>query len=317
MKLRCHSPRHRLAGYSLIEVSIAIAIVAVGMIAIFGILPAGLNVQRDNRQETVIKYEALYWMEALRSGGAALPVMNRVDWIEVKRLTGTYTADYTMMGPEADWKDSMHRGPVTNTNQLAYMKDLKRSLWRTDILGWLSSPDSGTSANDFENAAAAKRVRVRSFSGPIGKPLDYIMECQVLPDPGGGRLCTIRLTFTWPVIERPWSQITPWAGSSAWPLEVSAITGNYDFTEVGKGRKVYTTRAALPGPVPPGYPGLAVMNTNLSLSNAVATGGTRRYFSGGSAFGGYPYQAPAATPVVTNINRLPLTMHFIGSEETP
>ena len=59
------------------------------------------------------------------------------------------------------------------------------------------------------------------------------------------------------------------------------------------------------------------MNTNLSLSNAVATGGTRRYFSGGSAFGGYPYQAPAATPVVTNINRLPLTMHFIGSEETP
>ena len=72
--------------------SIAIAIVAVGMIAIFGILPAGLNVQRDNRQETVIKYEALYWMEALRSGGAALPVMNRVDWREVKRPTGTHTA---------------------------------------------------------------------------------------------------------------------------------------------------------------------------------------------------------------------------------
>lgn len=40
--------------------------------AIIGVLPAGLNVQRENREDTIITQEANYFMEAIRSGARGL-----------------------------------------------------------------------------------------------------------------------------------------------------------------------------------------------------------------------------------------------------
>jgi hypothetical protein len=50
-----------------------------------GILPIGLNIQRDNRAETIINQDAIYWMEALRGGAqqSADDLTNYVDEITV------------------------------------------------------------------------------------------------------------------------------------------------------------------------------------------------------------------------------------------
>ena len=50
----------------MIEIAIALAVIAFALVAIIGVLPIGMNVQRDNRAETIINHDATYWMEAIR-----------------------------------------------------------------------------------------------------------------------------------------------------------------------------------------------------------------------------------------------------------
>jgi len=53
----------------MIEIAISLAIVAVAMVAILGILPTGLTVQKENREDTIIDQEAEYYMNIIRNSG--------------------------------------------------------------------------------------------------------------------------------------------------------------------------------------------------------------------------------------------------------
>ena len=55
----------------------AVGIVAFGLVAVLSILPFGLTAQKDNREETIIRYEAQYWFAALQAGGLLLEEMDR------------------------------------------------------------------------------------------------------------------------------------------------------------------------------------------------------------------------------------------------
>ena len=46
------------SGFTMIEVALSLAIVAFALVAIMGVMPAGLNVQRENREETIISQDA-------------------------------------------------------------------------------------------------------------------------------------------------------------------------------------------------------------------------------------------------------------------
>jgi len=59
-------------GFTLIEIALSIAIIGFALVAIIGVLPAGLNVQRDNREETIIVHDANYFLDAIRSGARGL-----------------------------------------------------------------------------------------------------------------------------------------------------------------------------------------------------------------------------------------------------
>ena len=52
----------------MIEIAIAIAVIGFALVAIIGILPRGLEVQRDNRSETIINQDGTFWLEAIRNG---------------------------------------------------------------------------------------------------------------------------------------------------------------------------------------------------------------------------------------------------------
>jgi type II secretory pathway pseudopilin PulG len=70
MKMRCAIYIHRReAGFTMAEIAIALGVIAIALIAIIGILPSGLQVQRDNREETIINQDARLLLQAVRTGG--------------------------------------------------------------------------------------------------------------------------------------------------------------------------------------------------------------------------------------------------------
>ena len=66
----------KLSGFTLIEIAICLAVVGFALVAIIGVLPMGIQVQTDNRQETIINHDGAYFLDAIRKGApsADLPL---------------------------------------------------------------------------------------------------------------------------------------------------------------------------------------------------------------------------------------------------
>lgn len=78
----------------MVEIAISIAIVAFALVAIIGVLPTGFDVQRQNRENTIINQEGSLWLEAIRSGAWGMDYLtNHVDVISIPGvpLTGQQT----------------------------------------------------------------------------------------------------------------------------------------------------------------------------------------------------------------------------------
>jgi len=54
--------------FTLVEIVLSLAIIAVALVAIIGVLPLGLNVQTENQEESIVAADAAIWMEFLRNG---------------------------------------------------------------------------------------------------------------------------------------------------------------------------------------------------------------------------------------------------------
>ena len=50
----------------MLEIAIAVAVIAFALVAIVGLLPLGMETQRDNRQETIINHDGAYLLEVIR-----------------------------------------------------------------------------------------------------------------------------------------------------------------------------------------------------------------------------------------------------------
>jgi len=74
MKLHSHIPHsalrtpHLNRAFTMVEIAISLAIIGFALVAIIGVLPMGMSVQKDNREQTVINLDAAYLMDVIRSG---------------------------------------------------------------------------------------------------------------------------------------------------------------------------------------------------------------------------------------------------------
>src|ERR1700690_1178771 len=60
------------SGFTMVEIAICLAIIGIALVAIIGVLPIGINVQRDNREETLIDQDATVLLENIRNGARGL-----------------------------------------------------------------------------------------------------------------------------------------------------------------------------------------------------------------------------------------------------
>ena len=85
MTPRKHNALWRRAGFTIIELVICLGIIAFALVAIIGVLPIGINVQKDNREETIINQDGMFWMEAIRSGATGMnDLTNHIAFIEIR-----------------------------------------------------------------------------------------------------------------------------------------------------------------------------------------------------------------------------------------
>lgn len=90
--------RGTLAGFTMVELALCIAIVSIAMVAIIGVLPLGMNVQKQNREDTIINQEAQILMDAIRTAASSgAPITNvYTDSLPLADRMWTYSnaADY-------------------------------------------------------------------------------------------------------------------------------------------------------------------------------------------------------------------------------
>lgn len=81
------------SAFTLVEIALSIAIIGFALVAIIGVLPAGLNVQRENREETIIVQDASYFLDAIRSGARGLDDLT--NYVESVTIVQTRFDDQT------------------------------------------------------------------------------------------------------------------------------------------------------------------------------------------------------------------------------
>jgi type II secretory pathway pseudopilin PulG len=132
------------AAFTMIEIAFSLAIVAFALVAIMGVLPTGMTVQKDNREDTLINNDAYFWAEAMRSGSRGIEdLTNYVEEITIDSNSKKKTW-------VAAWSSSTVPDKLTTGEQ---------------IIGLLSTPkytpDTGGAV--ITNIVTA---RVRAINGP-------------------------------------------------------------------------------------------------------------------------------------------------------
>jgi len=80
----------------MIEIAIALGVIGFALVAIIGILPSGLQVQRDNRSETIINQDGTFWLETIRNGARGMDdLVSYVDRIEITNILDGTTRAYS------------------------------------------------------------------------------------------------------------------------------------------------------------------------------------------------------------------------------
>jgi type II secretory pathway pseudopilin PulG len=147
----------------MVEIAISLAVIGIALVAIIGVLPIGMNTQRDNREETIINQDATVLMEAIRGGARGLDDLTNYVYA-ITNFGGQYNNGVLTLSP-----------PIGYTNYPSFLTN------GANIIGLLSMPEF-TDPNNYyaaiENPSSFNVYNsnhivayVRSISGPaVEKP---------------------------------------------------------------------------------------------------------------------------------------------------
>ena len=154
--------RRGTSAFTMIEIAISLAIIGFALVAIIGILPAGMNAQRDNRQETIVNQDASILMDAVRNGERGLDDLTNY----VVGITNDQTSYNRAGGGGATvtFAYTVPMGYVNNSpnNRLALTNGYT-------IIGVLSTPKIIPNRSGFGFVSNHVVAVFRSISGPASE----------------------------------------------------------------------------------------------------------------------------------------------------
>src|SRR2546430_62481 len=117
----------RNAAFTMVEIALCLGVIAFALVAIIGVLPTGIRVQRDNREDTIINQEGLLLLEAIRSGSQGLDYLtNYFDTITISNNLG----QVSVFASPAEQKNISGAGLLTNGYQIVNL--LTKPKWDLD-----------------------------------------------------------------------------------------------------------------------------------------------------------------------------------------
>ena len=159
----------------MMEIAISLAIIGIALVAIIGVLPIGMNVQQDNRQETIINQDAGALIEDLRNGSIGMDeltnyVFNITNYWASFNANGTmtpgtpntYTYSRSFVTPSPNYPNGSGNNAQPLTNGAI-------------IIGVLSTPEftdfAGNPTNNLYNGGISNHIvaSVYSISGPAAE----------------------------------------------------------------------------------------------------------------------------------------------------
>ena len=214
----------RLAAFTMVEIAICLAIIGLALVAIIGVLPVGMNVQRDNREETVINQDASVLLESIRNGGqAGTDLTNYVYaitnyWVHFVNVGGVIKQD----NAGYNGFDYANKPTFTGTPAMFASPANLQLTNNGNIIGTLSTPEflNGnlvpinniiTDGSFFSNHVVAY---VRAISGPsVEKPpqdnpllVDSSFTYRIVVDNGPQAMDTNFFNVNLPASEQKFSQ---------------------------------------------------------------------------------------------------------------
>jgi type II secretory pathway pseudopilin PulG len=178
------------AAFTMVEIALSLAIIGFALVAIVGVLPLGLQVQRENREETLILQDAQVWLSALRSGARGYDELtNAIETITV------YWADWRMDGTLLGQGRDLYTRTNSDVTSIRPPPFLPLTNGQT-VVGVLSTPRFIFVPDVFRPVAFRSNyvvAYVRAFAGPaVEKPpqadpavqelaFRYRMVTEVLP----------------------------------------------------------------------------------------------------------------------------------------
>jgi len=144
--------------FTMMEIAISLAVIGIALVAIIGVLPLGMRVQRDNREQTVINQDATVFIEAIRNGSRGLDDLTNYVYAITNYQTiypaGTLqTIGYNYLGSSATPSIPLTSG--------------------TNIIGLLTTPEyinsiNGEPIDNLLTGGISNHIvaYVRSISGP-------------------------------------------------------------------------------------------------------------------------------------------------------
>jgi type II secretory pathway pseudopilin PulG len=138
--------------FTMVEIAIAIGVIGFALVAVIGILPTGMNAQKDNREDTVISQDAPVFLDAIRNGGTNY-YNNNFPPLEGLNFLTNYIEKIMIIS-----NYGVNLGSMTTTTDAIFTNF--GSGW--EIVGLLSTPEPlAVSPSNF----IVTRAIVRSLSG--------------------------------------------------------------------------------------------------------------------------------------------------------
>ena len=202
-----------IRAFTMVEVALSLAVVAFALVAIIGILPSGMTVQKDNREDTLMNQEGRIWIEAFKNGARGMDYLtNYVEDISLQPTNSPF--------PKVLYDNT--KEPHLTASEIIYLL----SVPKFDFIG----------TNRFTNRITA---RVRPITGPateqnpfsnnIPSTFRYQIQTEIVPyypipreliraqldrdqtnqspqrfynEAIGSNLWDVRVILRWPVLER-------------------------------------------------------------------------------------------------------------------